>query len=67
MSLDVDAIEAQYNEARQRTEPHRCPWLYSAAVHLPALCAEVRKLREKVAALEESAFQATMDARWGGC
>jgi len=67
VSVDLDAIQAQYAEARKRTEPHRCPWLYSAAVHLPALVAEVRRLREEVAALKEAAFQSTMDARWDGC
>lgn len=38
-----------------------------ARADVPALVAEVRRLREKVAALEESAFQSTMDARWDGC
>jgi hypothetical protein len=45
--LDLDAIQHQYDEARKRTEPHRCPWLYSAAAHIPDLLIALRAERKR--------------------
>lgn len=42
---ELKAIEDSYKEARKKTEPHRCPWMWSAAVHITPLVTEVRRLR----------------------